>query len=143
VPHVELSVSSSNAARPRSWADTSLARWAGAVAEAEEPSLVIDFDEFVVAISAPFMTLLGLTTSPIGQPMVGEVLQLLDFADGADLNPAEVVKAPPLLALTSSRLARGLMRVRCAAGACTLDAIASPLLVGGEVAGSLTFFSPV
>jgi hypothetical protein len=144
VPHVELSVSEPHLARPRPLAESSLARWAAAVADAEEPSLVIDDQEVIVAISASFQTLLDLTESAIGRSMVGGVLKLLDFGDGLGLSDTEVVKTPPLLALTSGRLARGLMRVRCADGsACTFDAIATPLLERGDVIGSLTFFSRV
>jgi hypothetical protein len=142
VPHVELSVSEPFVSRPRHPAESSLARWAVAAADAEEPSLVIDDQEVIVAISASFESLLGLTESAIGRPMVGGVLQLLDFGDGLELNEAEVVKTPPLLALASGRLARGLMRVRCAnGGACTFDAIATPLMHNGAISGSLTFFS--
>jgi hypothetical protein len=142
VPHVELSVSEPHLSRPRHPAESSLARWAVAAADAEELSLVIDDHEIIIAISASFEALLGLTESAIGRSMVGGVLQLVDFADGLELNEAEVVKTPPLLALASGRLARGLMRVRCAnGGECTFDAIATPLLDDGAVSGSLTFFS--
>jgi len=50
---------------------------------------------------------------------------------------------PPLLALSSGRLARGLVRIRCASGPCTFDAIATPLTEDGKVVGSLTFFSAI
>jgi hypothetical protein len=143
VPHVELSVSERYVVRPRHSVDSSLARWAAAVVDAEEPSLVINDEEEVVAISASFQALLALTESAIGRPMVGGVLQLLDFGDGHELSDAEVVKTPPLLALASGRLARGLMRVRCAEGRCTPDVISTPLVERGKVTGSLTFFSPI
>jgi PAS domain-containing protein len=141
VPHVELSVSETHT-RPRQTA-SSLARWATAVADAEEPSLVIDYQEVIVGISASFQAMLGLTQTAIGAAAIGGVLQLLDFADGNDLGDSEIVKAPPLLALSSGRLARGLIRVRCADGACTFDAISTPLLDRGQITGSLTFFSAV
>jgi hypothetical protein len=76
--------------------------------------------------------------------MVGSVMKLLDFGDGFELNPAEVDKTPPLLALSSGRLARGLMRVRDAGDATrTLDAISTPLIEQGAITGSLTFFGEV
>jgi hypothetical protein len=143
VPHVELSVSEPHVARPRHPAESSLGRWATAVVDAEEPSLVIDDQGVVVAISASFQALLGLTESAVDRLMAGSVLQLLDFADGLDLTDGEVAKTPPLLALTSGQLARGLMRVMCAKGPCTFDAIATPLVESDEVIGSLTFFSIV
>lgn len=143
MPHVELSVSEPHLARSRQFIESSLERWSVAVSAAAEPSLVIDDRAVIVAISASFDQLLGLTESAIGRPMLDGVLQLLDFADGAELTDGEVGKTPPLLALSSGRLARGLMRVRCASGACTLDAIATPLVEPGRIAGSLTFFSTV
>jgi hypothetical protein len=138
VPHVELSVSEPHIARPRP-VETSLARWATAAAGAEEHCLVIDLDKVILAISAPFEGLLGLTSSAIGRPLVGGVMQLLDFADGLDLTDAEIMKTPPLLALTSGRLARGLMRIPT----CTLDAVSTPLVEHGAITGSLTYFMPV
>jgi PAS domain-containing protein len=143
VPHVELSVSEPHLARPR-LAESSLDRWATAVADAAEPSLVIDEAAVIVAISASFEDLLGLTQSPVDRPLLDGVLQLLDFADGGALDAGEIAKTPPLLALSSGRLARGLVRVRCASGPCTFDAIATPLVdEDNEVCGSLTFFSTV
>ena len=59
------------------------------------------------------------------------MLRPLDFsAAGIALDEGEVSKIPPLLALASGRLARGLLRVQCRDDACTLDAIATPLLDG-------------
>jgi hypothetical protein len=144
VPHVELSVSESAFARPRQTFDSSLAKWAMAAADAEEHCLVIDHGALIVAISASFEALLGLTVTAIGRPMVGSVMTLLDFGDGLELGDAEIGKTPPLLALSSGRLARGLMRVRGAGDTCcTLDAISTPLIEQSAITGSLTFFSEV
>ena len=143
MPHVELSVSEPHLARPRYQVDSSLDRWAAAVADAAEASLVIDDEAVIVAISASFERLLGLTHPVVDRPLLDGVLQLLDFADGGALDNSEIMKTPPLLALSSGRLARGLVRVRSASGACTLDAIATPLVQDEQVVGSLTFFSTV
>ena len=144
MPHVELSVTDPALGRARQPVDSSLAKWAMAAADAEEHCLVIDHDALIIAISASFEALLGLTVSAIGRPMVGSVMQLLDFGDGFELTPAEVDKTPPLLALSSGRLARGLMRVRGAGEASrTLDAISTPLIEQGAITGSLTFFGEV
>jgi PAS domain-containing protein len=151
VAHVELSISDPHLARPsdltdpsaESMVESSLDRWAATVAEAAEPSLVIDDKAVIVAVSASFEDLLGLTESAIDRPLVDGVLQLLDFGDGGALDASEINKTPPLLALSSGRLARGLVRVRCASGPRTFDAIATPLLQDGQVVGSLTFFSTV
>jgi hypothetical protein len=142
VPHVELSVSEPHLARSRPMAERSLRRWAGAVAGAAEPSLVIDDAEVVVAISPSLEDLLGLIEPAVGREL-RDVLQPVDFADGGELTDDEIVKLPPLLALASGQLARGLLRVQSASGPYTLDAIATPILDGGRVMGSLTFFSPV
>jgi hypothetical protein len=144
VPHVELSVSEPAFTHPRSTFDSSVAKWAKAAADAEEHCLVIDHGALIVAISASFEALLGLTVTAIGRPMVGSVLKLLDFGDGLELDEAEIGKTPPLLALSSGRLARGLMRVRSADGSSrTLDAISTPLIEQDTIAGSLTFFGEV
>ena len=111
--------------------------------DADEPSLVIDASEVIVATSPAFESLVGLHRPAAGQGLLDGVLQLLDFADGGELAGAEIGKIPPLLALTSGRLARGLLRLRCGDTACTLDAIATPLFSGGATVGSLTFFSRV
>jgi hypothetical protein len=143
VPHVELSVSEPHVARQRPHVEPSLDRWAAAVAGAAEPCLVIDHRAVVVAMSAALEDVLGLTEPPVGRRLLGGVLKLLDFADGDVLTDVEVGKIPPLLALSSSQLARGLLRVRCADGNCTFDAIATPLGEGDRVTGSLTFLIPV
>jgi hypothetical protein len=120
-----------------------LTRWAAAVLAAGEHCLIIDTDAVIVAISKPFERLLGLDQPAVGRDLCDGVLCLLDFADGGALADGEVTKIPPLLALTSKRLARGLLRVKAAKEACTLDAIATPLIDGAATAGSLTFFSRV
>jgi hypothetical protein len=113
------------------------------VAEASEPSLVIDARTVVVAVSPACDELLGLEHPAIGRKLL-DVLRLLDFsAAGVALDQGELGKIPPLLALASGRLARGLLRLECGQGPCTLDAISAPLLNGPDPAGSLTFFSPV
>jgi PAS domain-containing protein len=119
-------------------------RWADAVVDAVEPCVVIDAAGQVVAMSPSCQRMFGLAEPPVGQPLHGGVLHLVDFSDerGA-LTDNEVGKIPPLLSLRSGRLARGLIRATCADTACTLDAIATPIGEQGAVIGSLTFFSRV
>jgi hypothetical protein len=106
--------------------------------------MVIDADAVIIAISESCRELLGLDASVVGGGLLDGALRLLDFsAVGASLDKGEVGKIPPLLALSSGRLARGLVRVQCAEGACTLDAIAAPLYEGDSVIGSVTFFTQV
>jgi hypothetical protein len=140
---VELSVSEPNAVR-RPPEESSLDRWADAVAAAGEPCLVIDAEATIVALSPAAHELLGLNGDAVGRSIADGVLRLLDFSPGGgDLGDGELGKIPPLLALSSARLARGLLRVDRAGEVCTLDAIAAPLVDGGQVAGSLTFFSQI
>jgi hypothetical protein len=114
------------------------------VAGAVEPSLVIDTDATVVAMSPSCVAMLGLRAAPIGKPLRNDALRLIDFsAQAGALTENEVQKIPPLLSLTSGRLARGLIRVDCDGSVCTLDAVATPIGEQGAIVGSLTFFSPV
>ncbi|HEU4421516.1 MAG TPA: hypothetical protein VFR67_03135 [Pilimelia sp.] len=127
----------------------SVPRWAATVAEATEPCLVIDTDALIVATSESCCTLLGLgdPETIVGRFLLEGVLRLVDFtAARGELTEAEIDKIPPLLALSSGRLARGLMRVHDGADGgldATVDAIATPLWDGTTVVGSLTFFSAI
>ncbi len=123
--------------------ESPLGRWAAAVAGAQELCLVLDAEAVIVAASVPFERLLGSDGPVAGRDVLDGVLGLVDFADGGTLAEDEVSKIPPILALTSGRLARGLLRLGSLDGACTLDAVATPLRTAGAVAGSLTFFNPV
>lgn len=125
-------------------ADDPLGHWVRAVAGAVEPCLVIDAAGVIVAMSPSCVELLSLTGSPVGAALRNGPLRLVDFsADGGKLNETEMGKVPPILAVSSGRLARGLIRVRGGDAMVTLDAIATPIGLTDAVAGSLTFFSPV
>ncbi|MBY8873645.1 hypothetical protein K7640_17575 [Micromonospora sp. PLK6-60] len=150
--HVELSLSEVFVPDGRTSTERefdSLERWSEIVAEAAEPCLLIDAETRVVAVSASGCELLclGAPEDMIGLPLLGGGLRLLDFtANRGELTEQETDKIPPLLALHSGRLARGLLRVQATAeGAsdATVDAITTPVLHDGSVAGSLTFFSEV
>jgi PAS domain-containing protein len=125
----------------------SLELWAYAVARASEPCVVLDTDGAVVAASPGCRQLLGIDpVESVGLRLVDEVLRLLDFnAVSGELRGWEVDVIPPLLAIRSGGLARGLVRVSGGAGggSSTVDAVSTPLKQGGEVVGSLTFFNPV
>ena len=74
------------------------------------------------------------------------MLRLSDFPAGAGrLDEPEVEKIPPVLAIRSQRLARGLMRVQTdlQQAHLTVDAVATPLMGHDQVVASLTFFSAV
>ncbi|GGK09134.1 hypothetical protein GCM10010123_43740 [Pilimelia anulata] len=156
--HVELSLSESTGP-PRhraggagpSGADGnppagSLARWSAAVSAADEPCLVLDVDGGIVAASAACHTLLGLGApgSVVGRYLLDGVLHLVDFTAERRLLPdADIDAIPPLLALSSGRQTRGLMRVHDGAYDVTVDGIAVPLRDADRVVGSLTFFSAI
>lgn len=127
-------------------AQGSLQRWAAAVACAQEPCLVIDADSVIVAASRACADLLICdTAAACGQRLRDAVLHLVDFTDPPDkLDSAEADKIPPLLAISSGRLARGLIRVaEPGQRASIVDAVATPLRDGSTVVGSLTFFARI
>ncbi|MEV6366019.1 hypothetical protein FXF53_14165 [Micromonospora sp. WP24] len=150
--HVELSLSEVFVPAGRASTEPELdnfERWSSTVTNADEPCLLIDADTNVMAISTATCQLLSLgePEAVIGLPMLDGGLRLLDFtANRGELTQQEIDKIPPLLALSSGRLARGLLRVQATtpkAPVCTVDAISTPVFTDGAVAGSLTFFSPV
>ncbi|MEV4535571.1 hypothetical protein AB0J82_17255 [Asanoa sp. NPDC049518] len=125
---------------------TSFDRWAETVFAADEPCLVIDSSMTIVAASAACCALLGLADprTAVGQPLLDAGLRLVDFtAARSELTETEIEKIPPLLAVTSGRQARGLLRVHHDDIDATVDAIATPLQREGETVGSLTFFATV
>jgi hypothetical protein len=153
VAHVELSLSGAFVPQARTPAESEFTanvdRWIATVAGAVEPCMVIDVAQTIRALSPSCSELLGLArpAKAVGGALIGEdALRLIDFtAGGGQLDEPELEKIPPLLAIKSGRLARGLMRVQ-ASGAdshLTVDAIATPLVEGDQVVASLTFFSPV
>ncbi|WP_089154876.1 hypothetical protein [Micromonospora sp. NBS 11-29] len=148
--HVELSLSdvfASPAETTTEQQPDNFGRWSGTVSRAAEPCLLIDADTTVVAISSSGCALLclGAPEDVVGLPLLEGGLRLVDFtASPSELTEQETDKIPPLLALLSGRLARGLLRVQgpgCSDAGTTVDAISTPVLSGTAVAGSLTFFS--
>jgi PAS domain-containing protein len=120
--------------------------WADAVDHASEPCIVIDAKAVVAAASPAACRLLGFAdpSAAVGACLHDGVLPLIDFAATANPLPdTELAKIPPVQALLSERLARGLLRVRLGGAVVTIDAVATPLLEGGHVVGSLTFFCTV
>ncbi len=145
--HIELSLSPLPQSAAETEATDPLDRWAASVSMAEESCLVLDAKGIIIAASGPCARLLCLSQpfELVGKHVLDrEVLFLIDFtAAGNELGDSEREQIPPLLALSSGRLARGLLRVRNAEGSRTLDAIATPLRQHDEVVGSLTFFAIV
>jgi PAS domain-containing protein len=147
VTQIELSVSESFVPDPVQPVPTgSVEHWATAVRDAPEPCLVINSLSIVVAASPSACALLGFDVAKdaAGLHLFSGALRLLDFtAAGAALSDSDMEKIPPVLACSSGRLARGLLRVQSGAEVLTVDAIATPLFDGHTAAGSLTFFSKI
>ncbi|MCX4469287.1 hypothetical protein C5N14_12090 [Micromonospora sp. MW-13] len=150
--HVELSLSEAFvpvAGTPLEQESDNFGQWSATVSHASEPCLLIDADTRVVAVSTAGCELLclGRPEDVIGLPLLDGCLRLLDFtANRGELTEQETDKIPPLLAVHSGRLARGLLRVQASAAGrsdATVDAISTPVLTHGKVAGSLTFFSEI
>lgn len=150
--HVELSLSGAFVPQARTPAESEFVsgvdRWTSTVASAVEPCLVINYPSTILAVSMSCSELLGLgnAADAVGQPLLGGVLRLIDFTAGrSELTEPETEKIPPMLAISSRRLARGLMRVQPGGRGVdiTVDAISTPLWEAGQVVASLTFFSPV
>lgn len=152
--HVELSLSGAFVPQARTPAEAefvaNLERWTDTVAAAAEPCLIIDAQTMILAVSPSCAELLGLgkPAEATHQPLLdGGMLRLIDFtAGGGELARPEMEKIPPVLAIRSGRLARGLMRVQAdpADAPLTIDAIATPLMdADQEVVASLTFVSAV
>jgi hypothetical protein len=151
VAHVELSLSGAFVPQARTPVEaeflSSVERWTSTVMVATEPCLIINTEGAIAAVSPACSELLGLgkPVEAIGQSLTA-VISLIDFtAGGGALEDPEADKIPPLLALRSGQLARGLIRVVPGPDRApvTVDAISTPLLDGERVLGSLTFFSAV
>jgi PAS domain-containing protein len=126
----------------------SVQRWSAVADSATEPSLVLNADAVIVAASDACAKMIGLgdAASARGRRLRDAGVHLIDFTASPDeLDSAEADKIPPLLAISSGRLARGLMRVACTETGIisTMDAIATPLRDGETVVGSLTFFARI
>jgi len=123
-----------------------LAAWAAAIASATDLCVLLDARAALVAASGGFAQLVGVPVAELtGRPLFPEILQVLDFSDGALISSADLGRTPPLLALSAGVLARSLLRVRRADRSClTLDAVSTPVAgADGIVAGSVTFLRTV
>ena len=151
MPHVELSLSDPYVPRARMPVNCrhgALDRWGGTVNVAAEPCLILDAQGVIHASSPPCRVLFGLAdgvgTTELGRRRIDELLQLVDFTAARDrLADWELERIPPLLAISTGGLARGLLRFRVGEVVRTVDAVATPLFEGQAVIGSLTFFSRI
>lgn len=118
-----------------------LASWARQVREAVEPSLVVDADGRIAAVSPGAAVLLGVDPAACTGVRLLDLVVMVDFTQtGVPLVDAEM-SAPPLRALRSGRMSRGLVRLRLPRGTMpTYDVVGVPLAHG---AGALAFFTEV
>jgi PAS domain-containing protein len=123
-----------------------LAAWVAVASGSVDACLVLDDRGRVAGCSQPAGELLGeLPKEMVGRPLVGDVIEVVDFSAQAGPGDSYALRIPPLLALTSERPTRGLLRVRHGNGRrVTLDAVSAPVhAVGGILAGSVSFFTAI
>ena len=114
--------------------------WHRAVTSSAEACLLLDREARVVAASAAVGTVLGTTSgSAVGARFV-DLVTAVDFTSGAEPDAELARSMPPLRALATGGLARGLLRLRSAAGLTTYDVVAVPL---SGSSGALAFFLAV
>lgn len=114
--------------------------WHAAVRSSAEACLLLDQEARVVAASLAVGAVLGTTSaSAIGARFV-DLVTAVDFTSGAAPDAELERSMPPLRALATGGLARGLLRLRSAAGLVTYDVVAVP--IGGQ-SGALAFFLAV
>lgn len=118
----------------------SIGGWHAAVQGSREACLLLDSEARVVAASPTVGAVLGRSASSAVGVRFADLVVPIDFTSGAapDLEPERAL--PPLRALLTGGLARGLLRVRVPAGLVTYDVVAVPL--AGQ-SGVLAFFLAV
>ncbi len=117
--------------------------WLETVSEAEEPCLLLDSGGVMLGVSRTCVALLGASSADelLGRGLLEDVIDLVDFTAAQErLLEPQLERLPPLLALASGALARGLLRIRVGDLVRTLDAVSTPLRAHGQLVGSLTFF---
>lgn len=126
-----------------------LGAWVRVATASPDNCLVVDRLGRCAGISPGAARLLGHPAGDmVGRDLGAGLLDLLDFSDGAGAGSGSsfVPQIPPLLALTSNVLTRGLLRLRRPDGArVTVDAVAAPLHDGRSPVpvGALSFLLPV
>jgi PAS domain-containing protein len=117
-----------------------VAVWHGAVQASGEACVLLDREARVVAASASVGAVLGTTAAEAVGARLVDLITAVDFTSGAAPEAELERSVPPLRALATGGLARGLLRLRSAAGLVTYDVVAVPL---AGSAGVLAFFLAV
>jgi PAS domain-containing protein len=139
IPLVHTDTSQPNTVEP-------LAAWVAVATASPDACLVLDDRGRVAGCSGPAAQLLGEGPDAMrGRPLVGDVIDVVDFSAQAGPGDHYALRIPPLLALASEMPARGLLRVRHNDGRhVTLDAVSAPLHEhGGRLAGSVSFLAAI
>ena len=120
-----------------------VAGWAKLAADSADLVLVLDATGRVLALSDAAAELIG----AVGPDEVAG-RHLLDVLDLVDFNPTPgdasmyADRIPPLLAIASNALSRGLLRVRTGTSTVTVDAVAAPVHDGsGALVGAVAFLA--
>ncbi|HUR12967.1 MAG TPA: hypothetical protein VM097_00600 [Mycobacteriales bacterium] len=117
------------------------ASWAERVSEAQETALLLNERGRVVAMSTGAALALNLDVSTALGKSLLDLVVVVDFSEtGVPVDDPDV-QLPPLKALRSQTMARGLVRLRLGRGILTTyDCVGVPL-AGGD--GALAFFAEV
>jgi hypothetical protein len=117
--------------------------WARLAAGSADLVIALDAGGRVLAMSPCAAQLI---VGPGGDRVIGR--HLLDVLDLVDFNPTPgdasmyADRIPPLLAIASNALSRGLLRVRTGGRTVTLDAVAAPLHdAAGSLVGTVCFLA--
>lgn len=119
--------------------DAGFALWAARVREAAESCLLVDEQGRVAAMSIGCGVMLNIDPVETVGALLLDLIVMVDFsATGLPL-PDPELQAPPLRALKSGGLARGLVRIRRRTGTLTTyDVVGVPLAGGLGALGFLT-----
>lgn len=115
-------------APPEPEPETALGHWVSAALTSLDACLVVDAGGTVAGLSSTAAELLGTAPGSLVGHLLDDVLNLVDFTDGAQEARGSDRRIPPLIAVRENSLSRGMMRVRLPDGARRmLDAVAAPI----------------
>jgi PAS domain-containing protein len=117
-----------------------LESWAAKVREAAEAMLAVDASGRLVALSPLAAKLLGLDPAAAVGVMLLDLVEVVDFTSAAVPVPDPDVQLPPLRAIVTGRLNRGLVRLRTGHGLCSYDVVGIPL---SDAAGAVAFLATI
>lgn len=115
-----------------------LQAWTSRVREAAEAMLLVDAAGRLVALSGSAGELLSLDPAEATGAMLLDLVEVVDFTAAGVPAPDPDVQLPVLRALLSSRLHRGLVRLRTAGGLRSYDVVGIPL---ADSAGAVGFLA--